>query len=394
MAADCRGSLVNAVDLSRGTSEGTLLVVDDSRASARLIGTTLAARGYEILLAHSGEEALAVLAREHVDCVLLDMIMPGLSGEETCRRIRKIGALQGLPVIIVTGREGDFTSEGIDAGADDYVVKSSDLRPLAARVRAQLRRRALEKESARMREAEHDSRFKSAFLAMMSHELRTPLNAVLGFTALLRDETLSATQKSYVDLVHDSAGDLRGLVDRILDFTSLDTATLDRQSLTPDAVLECLRPAVEALAAPRRMRVEYDIGPTPPVFADARRLQEILVSIVSNAIKFGRDGLVSVRIRSNNASVEFVVEDRGVGIAAEEILRILSGFDQVGTSVLRKAPGIGLGLLMSKRLVEMHGGSLGIASEKGVGTTVTVTIPAAQNEVRPGTGAPSRNSNG
>lgn len=121
-------------------------------------------QGYEVELAYSGTEALIVLARERIDCVLLDMVMPGMSGEDTCRAIRSDRAFSAVSVVIVTGREGDHTTATIDAGADDYAVKCSDLRPLAARVRAQLRRRMLERDNARLAMFEFESRRKTAFL--------------------------------------------------------------------------------------------------------------------------------------------------------------------------------------------------------------------------------------
>ncbi len=428
-AEDARRAAGSAVSLSP-TRPPRLLVVDDSRASARLIASTLREYGYEVLLAHSGEEALAVLATEALDCVLLDMIMPGLSGEETCRRIRVDPALVGVPVIIVTGREGDFTTEGIDAGADDYVVKSRDLRPLAARVRAQLRRRQLERESARIREelhrehldatklrdalelaevrsalladvdaknrdlaranqeleaararAERESRYKSSFLTMMSHELRTPLNSVMGFASILAEETLTPRQKSYVEFLAEGASELRTLVDRVLEFTELDTGslTLRREHLSVQAVADTVPALVRVLAEPRAARVHVVVEEgVSTVFADVRRLEQILVNLLSNAIKFSAEGsATTVRAAADDAHVVFTVQDEGVGIAHEELPRVLAGFDQVGASVLNKAKGIGIGLVSSKRLVELHGGTLSIASELGRGTQVTVRLPIA-----------------
>jgi two-component system, NtrC family, sensor kinase len=357
----------------------TLLVVDDSRASARFIARAMGERGYATVVAHSGEEALAALASTRIDCVLLDMIMPGMSGEDTCRAIRNDPALRSVSVIIVTGRDGDHTTATIDAGADDYVVKSSDLRPLGARVHAQLRRRALERENARIASLELESRRKTAFLAMIAHELRTPLNAVFGFSSLLAEESLTETQRLYVENIVGGATDLHRVVERLVEFSELDRGTLvlQRQPIDVPSIVHTVERALSPLAAARgrRVDVEIDAG-TPALIVDRARIVEVLIGLGSNAIKFSEDD-VTLRARSCAMGVAFAIEDRGAGIAKEDVARILSGFDQLDGSVLNKKPGLGLGVAASKRLIELHGGTLDIQSARGAGTIVTVTLPTA-----------------
>lgn len=404
-----------------------LLVVDDSRASARLIASTMRGYNYDVIVAHSGQEALDVLSKETVDCVLLDMVMPGLSGEQTCQRIRLNPALKSLPVILVTGREGDFTTEGIDAGADDYVVKSHDLRPLAARVRAQLRRRRAEREGARIRHELHaqeletsrlrdalelasvraalladvearnsdlaranaglaaarvrvdrESRYKSAFLAMMSHELRTPMNSIVGFAALLLEQSLTPSQASFVEMIAASGDELRALVDQILEFTELEAAelVLDLETHSLEDVVAAIpglvRPAAEARATVVELVTK---PPLPAVRVDRLRLEQTLVSLVVNAIKFGPSGgSVKVTAFADDRHAVISIADQGPGIPAEQVPRILEGFDQLGPS-LTKARGIGLGVARSKRIIELHGGVFELESTVGAGTTVTVRLP-------------------
>ncbi|MBI2395293.1 MAG: response regulator [Deltaproteobacteria bacterium] len=413
----------------RASDGGRLLVVDDSRASLGLIASALRGYGYEVLTAQSGEEALAVLAREPVDCLVVDMMMPGLSGSETCARIRKDPSLRALPVIILTGRsDGDWTEEGIDAGADDYVVKSSDLRGLAARVRGQLRRRRAEQENARIREqlfdkeleannmrtaleiasvraalladlerknreleeanreleeardrATRESRYKSNFLAMMSHELRTPLNSIVGFASILLDAGLPPDQRGHVETIAESGRDLTVMLERILEFAELAAGNtqLRREPYPIEFVIDALPMMLKPLADKRRVRVDYAVPEGLPVACiDIGRMKQVLFNLLTNAVQFSHeDSVVTLEARADEGHLVLDVRDRGIGIRAEDVPRILQGFDQLGASVLTKVQGIGLGLAFSKVLAELHGGSLSIDSEIGRGTTVTVRLP-------------------
>tara|TARA_R110000868_G_scaffold202806_2_gene450631 strand:- start:7492 stop:8616 length:1125 start_codon:yes stop_codon:yes gene_type:complete len=231
--------------------------------------------------------------------------------------------------------------------------------------------------------AEAASRAKSAFLANMSHELRTPLNAILGFSEILRDELLGplgdARYSEYAGDILDSGRHLLAVINDILDLTKIEAGhlTLDAQPVDVLAMLAvCERYFGGAIeAAGIRLVIE---GPPEEVTitADPTRLKQILLNLISNSVKFTSVG--SVKVEAGFAGMsEFVfsVTDTGIGMSEEHMAKALLPFLQVDTSLARRYEGTGLGLTLTKSLVEMHGGTLAIESRLGEGTRVRVHLP-------------------
>jgi signal transduction histidine kinase len=237
------------------------------------------------------------------------------------------------------------------------------------------------------RDAAHEAnRSKSAFLAAMSHELRTPLNAVIGFSEMMTAEAFGPLgAKKY----HEYAADIRAsgthllsLINDILDLSRIDAGEgkLDEGDTDlRDVIAQSLRMmAHQAEAA--GVALTSEIAPGLPSFrADKRRLKQTLINLLGNAIKFtGAQGSITVRAWSENGGAKISVADTGIGIAAHDIPRALERFGQVDSSLARKYEGAGLGLPLAKHFMEMHGGSLSLESTPGIGTTVTVSLPAAR----------------
>jgi len=225
------------------------------------------------------------------------------------------------------------------------------------------------------------------FLANMSHELRTPLNAILGFAELLIDEREggfgSERRRTFLETIHRSGKHLLGLINDILDLAKVDAGqmTIEAESLAgPDAVAEVLG-VVEPLARERGIVLEAKVGPTIRIMADPRRLKQILLNLLSNAIKFTNEGgQVRVSARRQGAVVRFEVMDTGIGIAAKDQKRLFVEFQQLSAGLDRRQQGTGLGLALSKRLVELHGGTIGVRSVPKQGSTFWFTIPVAADK--------------
>ena len=234
-------------------------------------------------------------------------------------------------------------------------------------------------------QAEAASRAKSIFLANMSHELRTPLNAVLGFAEILRDELYGPLgdprYAEYVRDIHDSGKHLLSVINHILDLVKVEAGhmQLDEQPVDVDNILAtCERLMVDA-AASRGVRFIVT-HPDRPVMLrlDATRLKQILLNLLSNAIKFTPRGR-RVELdsgRSSGGEFLFRVADQGIGMSAEDVAKAQQPFQQVDSSLARRYEGTGLGLTLTKSLVELHGGRLIIESAPGRGTTVTAAFPA------------------
>ena len=238
--------------------------------------------------------------------------------------------------------------------------------------------------SAAVEAAEAGSRAKSAFLASMSHELRTPLNAVLGFSETMEKEVhgpLGAAQyREYVQDIHNSGAHLLSLINDILDLSRLDAGQgeLREEVFSPvDEIEDSLR-MVAVQARNAQVHLKSEIAPGLPMLnGDRRRLRQILLNLLSNALKFTpAGGDVTAQAFMTADGLVLKVSDTGIGIAPEDFAKALEPFGQVDSSLARKYEGSGLGLPLTRQLVELHGGSLTLESEVGQGTTVTVTLPA------------------
>jgi signal transduction histidine kinase len=231
--------------------------------------------------------------------------------------------------------------------------------------------------------AEAANRTKSEFLANMSHELRTPLNAVIGFSEMIKIEMFGPVgerYRSYAADIYNSGSHLLGLINEILDLSKLEAGQFELYEEDVDltgAVEACLH-LVEPQARKSKIRISTALDPKVRVIrADDRRMRQILINLLSNAVKFTPEGgqvHVSSALKNDGLAIE--VSDTGIGIAAENMAKVMTSFGQVESKVTRKYEGSGLGLPLAKHLVELHGGTLTIQSQVDVGTTVTVMLPS------------------
>ncbi|MEA5539927.1 PAS domain S-box protein [Limnoraphis robusta Tam1] len=235
--------------------------------------------------------------------------------------------------------------------------------------------------------AEAANHAKSAFLATMSHELRTPLNAILGFTQLInRDATLSPDYQNYIKIIHNSGSYLLKLINEILDLSKIEAGklSLDNQALDLFDLLQSLHATFSQRVSNQKLQVELDILPKVPQFiiTDAQKLQQVLINLIGNAIKFTKTGLIILRVGLDNQDsfysdficLNFEVKDTGVGISPEDLNEIFEAFTQASAG--RKVQeGTGLGLTISRRLVQLMGGEITVSSRLGEGSTFAFTLP-------------------
>jgi two-component system, sensor histidine kinase and response regulator len=232
------------------------------------------------------------------------------------------------------------------------------------------------------------SRLKSEFLANMSHEIRTPMNAVIGLSDLLRRTTLSRDQKRFVDLIVNSGHTLLQIIDDILVFSKIEAGRLDIESMDFDlvATVENTAELLADKAREKNVSLTTFLAPDIPtrVRGDGQRIKQILLNLLSNAIKFTESGQIAVHAELESSSddavvVTFSVSDTGIGISDEGLKILFTPFTQVDGSTTRRHGGTGLGLTISKRLVELMGGSISVKSDEGKGSTFTFTIPFAHS---------------
>jgi signal transduction histidine kinase/CheY-like chemotaxis protein len=237
----------------------------------------------------------------------------------------------------------------------------------------------LKESNARLQEA---NRHKSVFLASMSHELRTPLNAILGFSELLIDagdgQYAAATRKRFLEQIHSSGKHLLGLINDILDLSKIEAGQMELR-LQSIGVAELVRQTlstIEPLAAQKQIQIEAADVDAGEIVADAGKLKQMLLNLLSNAVKFSPDGaIVTIRAVRLEKTVEVSVADHGIGIPKQDQERIFHEFQQVDSGVGRQQAGTGLGLTLTRRFANLHGGDVRIESELGRGSVFTITLP-------------------
>jgi len=419
------GAALRATERRAGEGPSSLLApkkvlaVDDSVTYLQELADVLRGEGFDVVSAHSGEQALELLSVQAVDCILMDLQMPGLDGRETCVRIKGAPGVRDIPLIMLTALDDrPAMLAGLGAGADDYIQKSSGFEVVKARVRAQLRRKQFEDESRRIREEllneasetraarelaetraglveqlerktrelELATQAKSRFLAMMSHEIRTPLNAVIGMAGLLDKSSLTEQQREYAGIIRTSGDHLLAVINDILDFSSLEFGGLALEC-RPLVVATVVEESLDLVAGPARAKdveLTYELASGVPhtVLGDAGRIRQVLVNYLSNAVKFTALGEVVVNIDSRalddgRHELHVAVRDTGTGIPRDRFDRLFHSFSQVDTSVRREFGGTGLGLAICKRLAELMGGRVWVESDAGRGSTFHFSFVAA-----------------
>jgi signal transduction histidine kinase len=360
------------------------------------------------VLARSGEQALELLAVERVDCILLDLLMPGIGGTETCRRIKAAPVVRDIPLIMLTALDDRAAMiEGLGVGADDYIQKSSEFEVLKARVRAQIRRKQFEDENRRIREEllqkeleaqeskaarelsetraalveelERKNRELEAFSYSVSHDLRAPLRGIDGYSqALLEDyaEALDARGKGYLKSVRAGAQRMAELIDDMLALSRVSRAELRRAPV--DLTAEAALIAEELRRGEPERRVEIVVQDGLHADADVRLMKIVLENLLRNAWKFTRNA-TEARIELTRSDVEgaavFQVRDNGAGFDMEYVDKLFRPFRRLHSEA--EFPGTGIGLATVQRVIDRHGGRVWAEGAVGSGARFFFTLPSA-----------------
>jgi len=405
------GSAAIETDLPSASSETvqTLLIVDDDPVVRSLMRDALEDDGFTIIEAENGVEARAYCEEVVPALIVVDAVMPVMDGFELCAALRSRQQTAQIPILMATGLDDPGSiARAYEVGATDFIAKPLNWLMLSQRIRYMLRasgafhelrenqqqliaafdelRENQERLTAAKNTAEAANKAKSEFLANMSHELRTPLNAIIGFASIMQQGIRGPIDPHYTDdakIIVDSGTHLLAIINDILDIAKAEANSLDLAEDLFD-IAETVRFCADMVAEMAKTgaiscayRVEDAL---PPFWGDMKKLRQVLINMLSNAIKFTPEGgsvTLSAR-RESDGGVAITIADTGIGMAPEDIPVALAPFGQVDGTLARKYEGVGLGLPLSKRLVEMHGGRFEIDSVIGNGTIITIVLPAAR----------------
>jgi two-component system NtrC family sensor kinase len=382
-----------------------ILAVDDSETYLQSLAEALRQDSYDVVLARTGEEALELLTVQPVDCILLDLMMPGVGGLETCRRLKSAPILRDIPIVMLTAIEDRETMiEGLGAGADDFISKSSDFSVLHARVVAQLRRKQFEDENRTFREQllhkeleaaearaarevaevraalveelELKNKELDAFSYSVAHDLRAPLRAIDGFSqALLEsyEDKIDDEGQQYLRYVREAAQQMAELIDNLLTLSRITRSDLVRTSLDLTVTARGVVDRLQRQNPGHQVRVSIADGLVAD--GDVRLMTIVFENLLSNAWKFSskrEDAAIEVADTVVDGRRVFFVRDNGAGFDMAYAAKLFGVFQRLHST--SEFEGTGIGLATVQRIVHRHGGRIWAEGEVGRGATFLFTL--------------------
>lgn len=363
-----------------------ILVVDDAKSVRLYLKEILSSINAKVALADNGEQALTLIQQHEYNAIFMDVEMPGKSGLEVIKQVREQLGFKYTPIIVITGLQDQaLIQRAFEYGASDYVTKPLYEHEVLARLKVRLENRELDRQLAQAKmQAENASLAKTEFISRLAHELKTPLNAINGFAQLIQISTVdqdildkaayiigaAKLQESLISEVTDLAKIEGGIIDVNLVQVELDEIIKDTFNL--------VRPMANAagisLILPRRSATSYS------VIADKTRLQQVLLNVLSNAVKYNREnGEVSLIIKSSSTGgVKVGIKDTGPGIASEDQANMFEPFNRLNASS-SDIEGTGLGLPIAKKLMQLMGAKLSVESCLGQGSTFWLVLRGTKN---------------
>lgn len=351
--------------------------MDDNDGVLLLLSVGLRENGFDVLTARSGEDGLALAMQNHPDVILLDVMMPQMSGLQVCETLQNDAGTRNIPIIFLSARSAPPDRIiGLEQGAVDYVTKPFDLQEVLTRVRVVLR--------SRERVLEHEAaleRLKKEFVRILSHEMAAPLTAIRGFTELLEtgwSRLGPSEQMAYLQEIDRNSLLMAGTLDDLLALVESENFS-QRQTLDLVSLVQSTASTLEVDRVARKQVLELNLPAAEVrVVGHQRFLARALYALLSNAQKFGSPGgVIKVQLACAEDAARLTVTDNGPGIPPGELERIFDKFYQVDASRTRSHDGMGVGLAVARRVARGLGGDVSVDSELGHGARFTLMLPAA-----------------
>jgi signal transduction histidine kinase len=360
--------------------EATILVIDDSPTNLRLLLETLQAAGYRTLIAPTGERALRQMKLVRPDLILLDVMMPGIDGFETCRRIKESPDTRDIPVIFITAlAKASEKVRGFEMGGVDYITKPFQQNEVLSRVRTHLtlRRQRLALESA--------NATKDRFFSIVAHDMRGAFNSVFAYADIMAEQVTQTGPDSLrqtSDKLSECVENAYRLLQNLLQWARIQRGQMEFQprNLNLHDLIADILTLTGGHREKKRITAENRIPPDTLAWGDEQMLHTVFRNLVTNAVKFTPiGGQIAVRAESEGGHHRILVEDSGVGIDPEHLDRLFRIDVKHQATGTDGETGTGLGLALCHELVVKNGGEILIASQPGEGTAVSVTLPKSEH---------------
>jgi two-component system, sensor histidine kinase and response regulator len=360
-----------------------VLLVDDTPANIDVLTQTLEPEGYRLLVANNGEKALKIAARVNPDLVLLDVMMPGIDGFETCRQLKADANTRDIPVIFCTAKtEVSDLITGFESGGVDYITKPYRHAEVLARVRTHLQlRRSLTLLSQRNTELNTLNQTKNKFLGIAAHDLRNPIGAVLCFAEMLREDYETLSKAEIIDglnCIVEASDIMLNLVNDLLDVSAIEQGNLNLRC-QPGSLRKLVVQRLELCrfrAQQKNICLETALAELPEYCFDNARLGQVFDNLIGNAIKFAPPATtVWVSIGLEEGAPCFSVRDQGPGLSATDLEKLFKDFQQLSAKPTGGEKSTGLGLAIVKKIVDAHQGTIRVHNHPSGGAVFSVLLP-------------------
>jgi len=360
-----------------------ILIVDDTPANLDVLRKTLELEGYHISMARSGEIALQIAPNFKPDLILLDVMMPGLDGYETCQQLKANADTKNIPVIFITAKNDvNDIVQGFDVGGVDYISKPFKQKEVLARVQTQIKLRYLiQCVETKNKELTELDDLRKKFLGMAAHDLRTPLASIGGFSQLLIQGSAinsDADREDFLSRISKLSNHMLALINDLLDYSVIESGKLTiekNKASLKDLTLDRIG-VHEHIPENKKIKINSTLAELQDFEFDAERVTQVIDNLMSNAIKYSPPELnIYVTLDDHGEAAKFSVRDEGPGISPEDQKKMFNGFEKLKPRPTAGEKSTGLGLTIVKKMVEAHQGSLMVESKPGQGSTFSFTLP-------------------
>ncbi|GAB4314331.1 MAG: hybrid sensor histidine kinase/response regulator [Bacteroidales bacterium] len=368
------------------TNEPSILIVDDNKDNILVLGLALKEKDYNLTVAFNGPDALEILESTPVDLVLLDVMMPGMDGFEVCRRIKANEKLREVPVIFITAlNDTENIVRGFEAGGIDYLTKPFKKRELFARVETQLKIRRQQRQlEEQARELKQTMMSRDKLYSIIAHDLRSPLANIKSILMALDSDLIEPENfRQLIGMLRNTTNETYDLLENLLLWSRRQSAMMkpDFSEADINEIAEKTLHVLQPVAESKKISLVLDTRNAGRHTVDKNMISTILRNLTSNAIKFTPEGgTITISCSTVKDALQIKVADTGIGMSREDCKKLLNPHEHFTTKGTANEKGAGLGFQLVQEFVSAHNGKLEVDSERGKGTTFTITIPPVKDE--------------